>query len=644
MYKDPTEFRKRFAAWKDGKQPYEAGLPKYADGKDETVTDYPIPFIKDKVVKLTDAGLATGAVLSTNLLDSIADNADRAGLDLQTALGLATKESTLGNPTDDRSMRTLLSAQRQKELTDYLQEVYGLSYDQQFGQHINRGDIVRGQELINWYIDKNNIEHKPSPPLSTTHPDRKSVIQKAFEFYKQYPDRYNPGQKNYQRLVDKRGAEVMGSPEVQKWLKERNIKKATGRFNRLNPLLNESKLNPTKYKDGKLPGYYLGTEGDNIEELIKRRLEQRSDATTVQRQEPVRAIKRQYGKVVDPELVERKQQQQPVIKQGNTYKVKPRPQTFAGRVAQVTGNDWIKTDATSAGIGIGLQQIPAIGPVLSAAWGAPDFGYDLNESVHNLTDQESHANTAMSGLALLPYVRGGLKMLEGKTYIDRLRNVYNQWMTRYNTNREINKALKAARISDAAQDGTSGIFDEYAKQWFNNEVSFIRPFKSNGGKGNTVGDVIDYNLGLWGGREKPLSELTENQRYRLAEILSKDERFPRGTRIIHMDDSGPQPVNNVGFVPKDASNSNSVWNSSLQGQPEIWWNRGTPYYDARGYRSAQDIPRTIISDIEDLKQHGVSLDGLNVIHGPGIVPFQSIHYGIQPNPFGWFDRIKFIGQ
>jgi hypothetical protein len=38
--------------------------------------------VKDKVVKLTDAGLATGAVLSTNLLDSIADNAYRAGLDL----------------------------------------------------------------------------------------------------------------------------------------------------------------------------------------------------------------------------------------------------------------------------------------------------------------------------------------------------------------------------------------------------------------------------------------------------------------------------------------------------------------------------------------------------------------------------------
>ena len=32
MRKDPTEFRKRFAAWKNGKQPYKDGLPAYDDG------------------------------------------------------------------------------------------------------------------------------------------------------------------------------------------------------------------------------------------------------------------------------------------------------------------------------------------------------------------------------------------------------------------------------------------------------------------------------------------------------------------------------------------------------------------------------------------------------------------------------------
>jgi hypothetical protein len=35
---------------------------------------------------------------------------------------------------------------------------------------------------------------------------------------------------------------------------------------------------------------------------------EKTDATTVQKQEPIQSIKRQYGKIVDPKLVERKQQ------------------------------------------------------------------------------------------------------------------------------------------------------------------------------------------------------------------------------------------------------------------------------------------------------------------------------------------------
>jgi len=106
MRKDPTEFRKRFAAYKAGKMPYKDG--KIVDWEEDT--DYGIPFDESKRVRLTDAGYATGAVLSTNMLDSIADNAIKAGLPIRTAMGLAVKESTLGNPTDDRSARTLLSA------------------------------------------------------------------------------------------------------------------------------------------------------------------------------------------------------------------------------------------------------------------------------------------------------------------------------------------------------------------------------------------------------------------------------------------------------------------------------------------------------------------------------------------------------
>ena len=373
---------------------------------------------------------------------------------------------------------------------------------------------------------------------------------------------------------------------------------------------------------------------------------EKTDATTVQRQEPVQLIKRQISKspVVPENWIEK--QQQPAVKQGNTYKVKPRPQTFAGRVAQVAGKDWIKTDAASASAGMALAQVPVIGPVLSAAWGAPDFGYDLNESIHNITDQEAHKNTAMSGLALLPFTRNGLKMLKGKTYVDRLRNMYDSWMTKYNTSREVNKALKAARISDATEDGTRGIFDQYAKEWFNNETSFFGPLRSSGGKANTVGDVIDFNLGMYGGRDKLLSEITPNQQWRLIKSLTMSEgkNSPKMRMVVHMDDSGPQPVNKTGFVPKDKTNSNSPWNSSLDGEPEIWWNRAEPYYSGLGYSSIQNIPRTIIADIDDLSNAGITLKGRDVLHGTGVVPFEKIEYGIQPNLFGWFDRIKFVGQ
>jgi hypothetical protein len=124
MHRDPTEFRARFKAYKEGKpvsEIYDAGLPKYGDGKskinwkrwdDAQTTSYTIPFIDNKAITLTNAGRATGARLSTNLLDSLADNAMRAGVPVRTAIGLATKESTLGNPTDDRSAWNLSSGIR----------------------------------------------------------------------------------------------------------------------------------------------------------------------------------------------------------------------------------------------------------------------------------------------------------------------------------------------------------------------------------------------------------------------------------------------------------------------------------------------------------------------------------------------------
>ena len=240
MRRDPIDFRERFNRWKQGEQVYENGrpLPEYQDGKENKVdwkrwdnaelTSYDIPFIPEKRVKLTNAGNATGAVLSTNLLDSLADNAVRAGLPVNTAIGIATKESTLGNPTDDRTAWNLSSGIR-KQFND----IYpGTS------QYINQGDALNAREDLINYHKGNQVDN---------YPQRKSVLQEAFEFYKEHPDKYNSGQKNYQQLVDRRAKEVMQSPEVQQWLKERTIKQNE----QLKRNFGKHWLRAPQFKDGK---------------------------------------------------------------------------------------------------------------------------------------------------------------------------------------------------------------------------------------------------------------------------------------------------------------------------------------------------------------------------------------------------------
>ena len=228
MRKDPKEFRERFQRWKAGAQVYDNGrpiesmneeferrklidgLPAYGDGKgsgkinwsrwdDAELTSYPVPFINEKRITLTNAGRATGAVLSTNLLDSIADNADRAGLPLQDALGLAVKESTLGNPTDNRTAWNLSSGIRQAFNNKYPGTEQHINY---WGDALNERD-----DVINYHKG-----HQSDDPNSKG----KSVLQEAFEFYGQHPDKYNPGQPGYQTAVNKRGEEVMQSPEVKR--------------------------------------------------------------------------------------------------------------------------------------------------------------------------------------------------------------------------------------------------------------------------------------------------------------------------------------------------------------------------------------------------------------------------------------------
>ncbi len=188
-----------------------------------------LPFIKEKKITLSNAGLATGAILSTNMLDSIDKYANKVGLPVKTALGLATKESTLGNPTNDRSTHKIIKPENRK-------------YFQYFGQHINKyNDAVDSRFLINYYKDKDNPytvllnaarnskDYKGTLLRGERYADKlakqkqgrekTNVLEAGFRFYKEHPDQYNPGQPNYQQLVNKRAEEVWHSPEIQNWYK-----------------------------------------------------------------------------------------------------------------------------------------------------------------------------------------------------------------------------------------------------------------------------------------------------------------------------------------------------------------------------------------------------------------------------------------
>lgn len=210
-------------------------------GNIEKPKRYDIPFIKNKRITLSNAGLATGAVLSTNLLDTIAKYADQAKLPIKTAIGLATKESTLGNPTDDSSIYKILS----KEKAKWFKE-------QGTGQHINKGISINPNDLVNFHRDFDNpyMEaikyssiHNTSLEGGEAYADKKAkeyveqygknnTLYNAFKFYKEHPDMYNPGQPNYQQLVNKRAEEVWNSPEVQTWyrrsLEDGRVKKSSG--------------------------------------------------------------------------------------------------------------------------------------------------------------------------------------------------------------------------------------------------------------------------------------------------------------------------------------------------------------------------------------------------------------------------------
>lgn len=201
-----------------------------------------IPYIKEKEIKLTNAGKLTGARLSTNQLDSIAKYANKAGLPIKTALGLVGQESAFGNyfgyASNAKDLNTYNT--QSKEIRDKYgiptykivnyenlipertpTNVDDFAINKRYGKRSVTGfgmpTIINGDEL-----DKLKVQHEAYPALQRKRSKfwrdiNTPTLQLAFEHYKTSPQTYNAGNPNQQNLVNSKANDVWKSPEIQKW-------------------------------------------------------------------------------------------------------------------------------------------------------------------------------------------------------------------------------------------------------------------------------------------------------------------------------------------------------------------------------------------------------------------------------------------
>lgn len=201
-----------------------------------------IPYIKEKEIKLTNAGKLTGARLSTNQLDSIAKYASKAGLPIKTALGLVGQESAFGNyfgyannAKDLNTYNTQPKEVRDKygipayKIVNYENlipertptNVDDFAINKRYGKRSVTGfgfpTITNGKEL-----DRLKLQHEAYPALQRKRSKfwrdiNTPTLQLAFEHYKTSPQTYNAGNPNQQNLVNNKANDVWGSPEIQEW-------------------------------------------------------------------------------------------------------------------------------------------------------------------------------------------------------------------------------------------------------------------------------------------------------------------------------------------------------------------------------------------------------------------------------------------
>lgn len=219
---------------------------------------YYIPYLYDKEIKVRGAGR-----MSSNMLDSIAVNANKAKIPFNEALGLAIQETHGG------AMPTIAVPAGMDK--DKVRAHFNMSYARNYGG-------IPAEYLINDY-EYHNKGYKGSKNNDLINIE--SPLQHGFTMYKR--GLYNPGDKNHSNDVRTAGNKAMSSPDVQKWIQENGKKyniKRMGGLNRKQDYGSKRKpypaVNSSDFAGGNR-SYPIPTKADAIDALRLAGLHGRND-------------------------------------------------------------------------------------------------------------------------------------------------------------------------------------------------------------------------------------------------------------------------------------------------------------------------------------------------------------------------------
>lgn len=219
---------------------------------------YYIPYLYDKEIKVRGAGR-----MSSNMLDSIAVNANKAKIPFNEALGLAVQETHGG------AMPTIAVPAGMDK--DKVRAHFNMSYARNYGG-------IPAEYLINDY-EYHNKGYKRSKNNDLTNIE--SPLQHGFTMYKR--GLYNPGDKNHSNDVRAAGNKAVSSPDVQKWIQENGKKyniKRMGGLNRKQDYGSKRKPYPNVNSSdfsGNNRSYPIPTKADAIDALKLAGLHGRND-------------------------------------------------------------------------------------------------------------------------------------------------------------------------------------------------------------------------------------------------------------------------------------------------------------------------------------------------------------------------------